>query len=237
MENAVPHSQVAPAMLQEEELHLALMNLQNYAPVPGQSSDQVSNQEVKMEVPTDVEKMAVESMQFPAILSQLSDPLAMQLQQQQLQQLQIQQLQQQQIRQQLLQQQQLQQQQHPLYTTQTVPPTQVPINNDGIDMSIPSNTDALKPAVVPPPELQQVVYAIAPPLYPFPSMFSSFMYPMMLPDSGFSMGFSPGSPGSYQGSIPMKVKRSPSGKDSARKKQTRKTLWIPLIGTFFGGLF
>lgn len=249
MEIEAPQSThpVAPALPEETGL-LALMNLQNYA----QANEQVvrQNADVNLEQAyadshlkqeDDVDKMNVESLQFPAILSQLGDPVLLQQQmqqqllQQQMQQQQLQTLQQQQYHQQLLQQ-QLQQQQQPM-PQPTIPPTVVPLNTDSVNTA---NSEPITAPNVPPPEFHQIVYAITPPIYVYPSMFSSFMYPMMLPDSGFSMGYSasPGSPGGiYQGSIPMKIKKSPSNKDSSKKKQTRKTLWIPLTGTDSGCLF
>lgn len=235
-----------------EEQVLALMNLQNYTPLANEQAAQNGDNVVKTEgfvtdsslqsttaTAGETEKMTVDPLQFPAILSQLGDssPTLMQqqqLQQQQLQQLQLQQIQQQQLQQQQFQQQLLQQQLQQQYqqpSQQVVPPTIVPTNTDSVNTA---NSEPVTPPVVPAPEFHQVVYAIAPPLCVYPSMFSSFMYPMF-PDSGFSMGFSasPGSPGpgAYQGAIPMKVKKSPSSKDSSKKKQTRKTLWIPLSGT------
>eukprot|EP01127_Copromyxa_protea_P006549 TRINITY_DN164_c0_g2_i1.p1 TRINITY_DN164_c0_g2~~TRINITY_DN164_c0_g2_i1.p1 ORF type:complete len:326 (-),score=69.09 TRINITY_DN164_c0_g2_i1:32-1009(-) len=217
MEIEQPVSKSA-AEMQEEDLQLALLNLQNYAP----SGHVTDSSLVGHQTHPSMDMMGVESVQY-------QDPMVQHHFQQQLQQ----QLQQQQLQQQLqqLMQQQFQQQQSPLAQNPhtVIPPTHVPLNNDDIDMS--KQSAALAPPVVPPPEFHQIVYAITPPLYVYPSMFSSFMYPMMMPDPGYSMGHgysgSPGSPDGYQASMGgMKIRKSP--KDSSKKKQTRKTLWIPL---------
>jgi len=138
-------------------------------------------------------------------------------QRQQLQEIEEQQQQQQQ--QQHLQQLQLQQQ---LQQQQGVPPPQV------LSSAEPPPIEKLVtiPPIIPPPEMHQIVYAIAPPLYVYPSMFS--FYPMMMPEAPFSMGGVSNTASSYQSTLPMKIKKSPSNKDSSKKKQTRKTLWIPL---------
>jgi hypothetical protein len=220
------------SMLPDEELQLALMNLQNYSPMALQATPatgDVAGAPVKMEVPNgsqmdvEAEQLPDLSLQYTAILNQLSFPQQLQEQQFQLQQAQLQQaqLQQAQLQQAQLQQAQIQQ------LLQGPPPE--PEANIPPPHPVEGATKVVDNSVVPPPEFRQFVYAITPPLYVYPSMYNPMMYPMMMHEPTFSMGIS-SSP--YHGGTPLKIRKIAklSDSDSSRKKQTRKTLWIPLSG-------
>eukprot|EP01127_Copromyxa_protea_P015070 TRINITY_DN4287_c0_g1_i1.p1 TRINITY_DN4287_c0_g1~~TRINITY_DN4287_c0_g1_i1.p1 ORF type:complete len:328 (+),score=72.33 TRINITY_DN4287_c0_g1_i1:73-1056(+) len=226
----VPNTAIMP----EEELQLALMNLQNYSPVMQQQAGdhglgvKMEGVNSQMDIDPDQQLAGTDmSLQYTAILNQLSYPgqlqaqqYQMQMQQAQLQQAQLQQaqLQQAQMQQAQLQQAQLQQLLGGAPEVQANVPAPHPVEGA---IKVPDNS------IVPPPEFRQFVYAIAPPMYVYPSMYTPMMYPMLMHEPTFSMGVS-SSP--YHNGTPMKSRKIGSSKDSesSRKKQTRKTLWIPL---------